>query len=173
MIFTEFRFFPFFLAAFLVHWTLRKDPHRKLWLLACSYLFYAAWDWRFLSLILGSTILDWFAGQRIHASENPKARKKWLTLSLCGNLGILGIFKYFGFFASSAEVFLAFLGFSPGWTTLNIVLPVGISFYTFQTMSYSLDIYAKKLAPTKSFIDLALFVGFSPNGYETLEVDRN
>jgi len=162
VIFTEFRFFPFFLAAFLVHWTLRKDPHRKLWLLACSYLFYAAWDWRFLSLILGSTILDWFAGQRIHASENPKARKKWLTLSLCGNLGILGIFKYFGFFASSAEVFLAFLGFSPGWTTLNIVLPVGISFYTFQTMSYSLDIYAKKLAPTKSFIDLALFVGFFP-----------
>ncbi len=162
MIFTEFRFLPFFAVAFLVHWALRKDSHRKLWLLACSYLFYAAWDWRFLSLILGSTVLDWFAGQGIHASENPKTRKRWLTLSICGNLGILGIFKYFGFFAASAEAFLSFLGFNPGWTTLSIVLPVGISFYTFQTMSYSLDIHRKKIQPTKSFIDLAVFVGFFP-----------
>jgi alginate O-acetyltransferase complex protein AlgI len=162
MIFTEFRFFPFFLAAFLVHWALRRDIHRKSWLLACSYLFYAAWDWRFLSLILGSTLLDWFAGRAIHASSEQKTRKRWLLLSLAGNLGILGAFKYFGFFAESAAALLAFLGFEPHWQTLKFILPVGISFYTFQTMSYSLDIYFRKLKPTRSFLDLAVFVGFFP-----------
>ncbi len=162
MLFTEFRFLPFFLLAFVVAWALRGDRSRKTWLLACSYGFYAGWDWRFLGLIVLSTLVDSVAGLRIHASDDAGTRRRWLFTSLGANLGILGFFKYFHFFHDSASAFSEWLGFSVSPSTLHIVLPVGISFFTFQTMSYSIDIYRRRLAPAKSLLDLALFVGFFP-----------
>lgn len=162
MIFTEFRFFGFFLLVFAVHWALRSPRVRKGWLLLSSYAFYAAWDWRFLSLILVSTAVDYVAGLKIHASENAQVRRRWLRLSLVANLGILGFFKYCDFFLDSTASLLQSLGFEANLPVLGIVLPVGISFFTFQTMSYSLDIYWRRLEPTRSLLDLALFVGFFP-----------
>jgi alginate O-acetyltransferase complex protein AlgI len=162
MIFTELRFVLFFAVVFCVHWALRGLRARKIWLLLCSYGFYAGWDWRFLSLIWVSTIVDWIAGGKIHAASDRGARRRWLTLSLVANLGLLATFKYLGFFIDSGVDFLELLGFEASRPALEIVLPVGISFYTFQTMSYSLDIYFGKLKPAPSFLDLAVFVGFFP-----------
>ena len=162
MIFTEFRFFIFFIIAFIVYWQLNKNQYRKFWLLACSYFFYGVWDWRFLSLIFISTVVDYISGGKIFQYQNPQTKKKWLLISLFTNLGLLGFFKYFNFFTDSAIQFFPFLGFSVNFSLLNIILPVGISFYTFQTLSYSLDIYKGKLKATKSFLDFALFVCFFP-----------
>ncbi|MEB3883315.1 MBOAT family O-acyltransferase [Lyngbya sp. CCY1209] len=162
MIFTEFRFLFFFLIVFSTHWILRENRYRKLWLLLCSYLFYGAWDWRFLSLIWISTVVDYIVGLQLDKTTNGDRRKIWLLVSLGTNLGILGFFKYFNFFVDSAANFLNFLGFSADFTTLNIILPVGISFYTFQTLSYSIDIYYKKMKPVYKLLDFALFVSFFP-----------
>ncbi|MBL7009433.1 MAG: MBOAT family protein [Planctomycetes bacterium] len=163
MLFTEFRFLPFFLLVFGLHWSLRRDRARKAWLLLASYAFYAAWDWRFLSLILISTAVDSLAGLRIHACrEAGRPGRGWLLASLVANLGLLGFFKYFGFFVASGVEFLGWLGIPATAPALSIVLPVGISFFTFQTMSYSLDIYRGRLEPTRSALDLALFVAFFP-----------
>jgi len=163
VLFIEPRFFLFFLAVFGVHWLLAPwHRSRKLWLLAASWTFYAAWDWRFLGLILLSTIVDLVAGARIHASDDERVRRRWLAFSLTSNLGLLGFFKYFDFFASSATTFFAFLGLEVGDWTLKLVLPVGISFYTFQTISYSLDIFRRRLEPVRNPLDLALFVAFFP-----------
>ena len=162
MLFTEFRFLPFFAIAWCVHWCLRKDHHRKSWLLLASWAFYAAWDWRFLSLIWISTLVDWWTGHKIHSHEDRRTRKRYLLLSLGTNLGLLGFFKYFNFFLESGGAFLGYLGLPVSTATLGIILPVGISFFTFQTMSYSLDIYHRKIRPSHSFLDLALFVGFFP-----------
>ena len=147
MIFTEFRFLLFFLIAFSVHWVLPKNKHRKIWLLLCSYVFYGVWDWRFLSLILISTFVDYIVGIKLSQSIETNKRKWWLIVSLCTNLGILGFFKYFNFFRESTLNFINFLGFYVDFTTINIILPVGISFYTFQTLSYSIDRYNGKMKP--------------------------
>ena len=160
MLFTELRFLPFFLVAFAVHWLLRSAAWRKAWLLVCSYAFYAAWDWRFLSLIVVSTLVDYVVGLRL--GDERARRRPWLLLSLAVNLGLLGFFKYFGFFVGSAADLIRFLGFEAHEPTLAIVLPVGISFYTFQTLSYSIDVYRRRLAPTRSLLDLGLFVAFFP-----------
>ncbi len=159
MLFTELRFLPFFMLVFVVHWTLKSNTLRKVWLLVASYAFYAAWDWRFLGLILVSTLVDYVAGLRIAHSTR---RRPWLFLSLAVNLSLLGFFKYFHFFVGSAVDLLGVMGFEAHRPTLEIILPVGISFYTFQTLSYSLDIYFRKLSPTKSLLDLATFVAFFP-----------
>ncbi len=162
MIFTEFRFIFFFALVFVVRWMLRDPRTQKLWLLVCSYVFYAAWDWRFLSLILISTAVDFVVGVRLGSTLEPAVRKRWITLSVVTNLSILGVFKYFNFFAGSLVSLLAWLGLPISFNVVDIVLPVGISFYTFQTMSYSLDVYRGRLEPTRSVLDLALFVGFFP-----------
>lgn len=162
MIFTEYRFLVFFAVVFLVRWALRDLTYQKVWLLVCSYAFYAAWDWRFLSLIWISTTVDYVAGIRLGDTADATVRKKWVTLSVVTNLGILGVFKYFNFFAESLTAVLGYLGLPVSYNVVHIILPVGISFYTFQTMSYSLDIYRGRLEPTRSFLDLALFVGFFP-----------
>ena len=162
MLFTELRFLAFFLVVFAVHWTLRGLRTRKTWLLLCSYAFYAGWDWRFLGLILGSTLVDYFAGIGIQDAKTDSHRRWWLRLSLVANLGILGFFKYYDFFVESAGSLLQAFGFEPHLSTLGLILPVGISFFTFQTMSYSLDIYYRRLEPTRSLLDVALFVGFFP-----------
>ncbi|MEL7520851.1 MAG: MBOAT family O-acyltransferase, partial [Cyanobacteria bacterium J06553_1] len=168
MIFTEFRFFIFFAVVFGVYWALRSNGWRKAWILACSYAFYGAWDWRFLSLIIGSTLVDYVVGLNLVKCDDSskvnssKAKRSWLALSLCVNLGALAFFKYANFFADSAVGFFSWMGLPVNSVTLGIVLPVGISFYTFQTLSYSLDIYAGQLQPKKNLLDLATFVAFFP-----------
>lgn len=162
MIFTEPRFVFFFVAVFAINWLLPNGRPRKLWLLLCSYVFYAAWDWRFLSLIFISTGVDYVVGLRLGAVTDESRRRIWVTLSVFTNLGLLAIFKYFNFFIDNLADLLTFIGLPASFSTLSIVLPVGISFYTFQTMSYSIDIYRGRLAPTRDLLDLALFVGFFP-----------
>jgi len=131
-------------------------------LLAASYFFYGFWDWRFLSLIMFSTVVDYFCGLAIHHAKNLTKRRRYLLLSVVTNLGMLGIFKYLGFFVESTVDLFNLLGYQPNITMLNIILPVGISFYTFQTMSYTIDIYRKEMKPTRNFFDFALFVSFFP-----------
>lgn len=158
--FVEPRFYLFFFIVFVVHWAAPSHRFRKVWLLLMSYAFYAAWDWRFLSLILFSTLVDYTAGLAL-ARENLRfGRKFWLIVSLCVNLGFLGIFKYFNFFIDTINTGAVFFGSQI--TPFNIVLPVGISFYTFQTMSYTIDVYRRDLKPVRNFVDFALFVTFFP-----------
>ena len=131
-------------------------------LLLGSYYFYAYWDVRFLSLILLSTCVDYVIGLRLHAATDPTVRKRLLWLSVSINLGLLAIFKYLGFFVDSFVDLAEAIGFAAHRPTLGILLPVGISFYTFQTMSYTIDIYRRKLKPTTHPLDFALFVAFFP-----------
>lgn len=161
MVFSSVQFLVFFVVVYALYW--RLDHNKQHWLLvASSYYFYAAWDWRFLGLIVLSTVVDYIVGARIHAADAPGLRKRWLVVSLAVNLGILGYFKYAGFFVTSFEDLLGGLGLEVSRTTLDITLPVGISFYTFQTLSYSLDIYRRELEPTRSPVAFAAFVAFFP-----------
>jgi alginate O-acetyltransferase complex protein AlgI len=162
MIFTEFRFFIFFAIVFCVYWALRSNLWRKVWILSVSYLFYGAWDWRFLLLIVGSSVMDYFVGLNMSKAESPKTRRSWLMVSLIVNLSVLGFFKYANFFTDSAVGLFSWLGLPVNSVTLNILLPVGISFYTFQTLSYSIDVYAGRIKPAKSLLDLTTFVAFFP-----------
>jgi alginate O-acetyltransferase complex protein AlgI len=162
MIFTELRFLTFFAAVFAVHWALPANRGRKAWLLLVSYAFYAAWDWRFLSLILVSTLVDYLVGLGLSRTDVPRTRRALLITSLLANLGLLGFFKYFGFFVDSALQLGELLGLTLHRPSLEIVLPVGISFYTFQTLSYSIDVFRRKIEPTRDLLDLALFVAFFP-----------
>jgi len=162
MLFVEFRFFWFFLAVFAVYWSLRENRTRKIWLLLCSYFFYACWNWKFLFLIMASSALDYFIGTMLARTENQRARRGWLILSLCVNLGTIAFFKYYNFFVTSAAALLAWLGLHPSLHTLNIIIPVGVSFYTFHSMSYTIDVYRGKLKPVSSILDLACFIGFFP-----------
>ncbi len=162
MLFVELRFFWFFLAVFAVYWSLRRNNSRKLWLLICSYFFYACWNWKFLFLIIASSALDYFVGQMMTRSKSAPARRGWLILSLCANLGTIAFFKYYNFFVTSAAALLAWLGLPASLHTLNIVIPVGVSFYTFHSMSYTIDVYRRKLQAVSSILDLACFIGFFP-----------
>ena len=162
MLFVEFRFFWFFLAVFAVYWSLRRNDSRKTWLLICSYFFYACWNWKFLFLIMASSALDYFVGVMLVRTQNPRARRGWLILSLCANLGTIAFFKYYNFFVTSAAALLEWLGLPASLHTLNIIIPVGVSFYTFHSMSYTIDVYRGKLRPVSSILDLACFIGFFP-----------
>ncbi len=160
MIFSSIEFFVF-LALVLAGLSLsRRESLRRNLLLAASYVFYGWWDWRFCFLILVSTLIDYVVGLRLEASTTPQQRKRWLLVSLTGNLGILGVFKYANFFVQSVAPVLQSMGLPP--THLNIILPVGVSFFTFQTMSYSIDVYRGQLKATRNFRDFALFVSFFP-----------
>ncbi|HSS17945.1 MAG TPA: MBOAT family O-acyltransferase, partial [Candidatus Dormibacteraeota bacterium] len=162
MSFVEFRFLWFFLLVFIVYWAMRNNTARKVWLLLCSYAFYAAWNWKFTFLVLGSTTVDYIVGLALGRSKSPAWRRFWIATSVCVNLGALGFFKYFNFFVSSASEFVAWLGLPTSVNTLNIILPVGISFYTFHSMSYTIDVYRGKQRPISNFVDLSLFVSFFP-----------
>ncbi|XLS30789.1 MBOAT family O-acyltransferase [Flavobacteriaceae bacterium M23B6Z8] len=164
MIFNSLAFLIFFPVVFFIYWSIpaRFVRVQNILLLVASYFFYGWWDWRFLSLIAFSTIVDYFLGIAIHRQEEPKKRKFFLLLSLCTNLGLLGFFKYFNFFIDSWVSAWNAVGYDMQYSTLNIILPVGISFYTFQTMSYSIDIYRKELTPTRNFIAFATFVSLFP-----------
>ena len=162
MLFTQPRFLVFFLIVFAAHWWLRATRLRKLWLLAASYFFYAAWDWRFLSLIGVATAVGYVTARMMARERPPGGRKPWLVLGLAANLGILGFFKYFNFFVASAEGLLLWLGLPATESTLKIVLPVGISFFTFQTMGYTIDVYRRRMSASADPCDFALFVAFFP-----------
>jgi len=127
-----------------------------------SYFFYGFWDWRFCSLLLISTLVDYYIGHFLFKSTNQSKRKKLLFVSLFSNLTILGFFKYFNFFIDSFQELSTSLGYHFYSYSIHIILPVGISFYTFQSLSYTIDIYRNKIKPTNSFINFALFVAFFP-----------
>ncbi len=162
MLFNSF-IFLFFLAIVLpIFYLLPKKSYKNIFLLSASYFFYGYWDWRFCLLLLLSTVVDYYIGLRIHNTEDEKKRKLLLYASLGVNLGILGFFKYFNFFIDSFQGMINGLGGNVDSLHLNIILPVGISFYTFQTLSYTFDIYRKRLEPTNNITDFALFVAFFP-----------
>ncbi len=160
MNFTQFEY-PILLAAvvLLVVCT-RHLTVRKIIVLSASFYFYAYWDYRFLGLLVASTLLDWSIGLGLAKLQNAAGRRGLLGLSIAGNLGVLGFFKYYNFFIESAQSIFDRWGLHPG--TLSIVLPIGISFYTFQTLSYSIDVYRRNLAPCRSLLDFSLYVTFFP-----------
>jgi len=161
MLFNSLQFWMFFGVVYALYLALNHKWQNRMLLLA-SYIFYGSWDWRFLSLIIISTVMDYTCGIKIHESTQKDKRKLYLWLSILGNLSILGFFKYFDFFAGNLQGLLSMFGISLQPRFLGIILPVGISFYTFQTMSYTIDIYRKKLKPTNQFLDFALFVSYFP-----------
>jgi len=163
MLFNSIEFAIFLPIVFALYWALKRDLKlQNLLLLAASYVFYGWWDWRFLSLIAFSSMVDYFVGLQMGKTEEQSRRKLLLWVSICVNLGFLGFFKYFNFFAESFSDAFTLLGTPIEATRLNIILPVGISFYTFQTLSYSIDIYRKKLEPTRDIIAFFAFVSFFP-----------
>ena len=161
MLFNSLEFVAFFILVYGFYLLLRHRAQNVLLLIA-SYVFYGWWDWRFLSLIWISTIVDFLVGIALHRSEDPARRRHLLILSVAVNLGLLGCFKYFGFFSESLVDALEPFGIHPDARFIQLVLPVGISFYTFQTMSYTIDIYRRKMAPTRDLMNFALFVAFFP-----------
>jgi len=160
--FSSLAFFIFLPLVWLTYWLLVKRSWQNLLLLCASYFFYGWWDYRFCVLMLASTLVDYFLANGIHRAENPVHRKRLLIASLACNLGLLGVFKYFNFFLDN----LIALGDSLGWNldtgTLNLILPVGISFYTFQTLSYTIDVYYRRMEPTRNLVDYMTFVSFFP-----------
>ncbi len=161
MLFNSYVFWLFFLLVAAAYWRLPHRGQNRL-LLAASYVFYGWWDWRFLSLIVVSTLVDFGVARRLTAVAAPRRRRLWLLVSVATNLGLLGAFKYFGFFAAEAAGLLRALGLGADLPTLRVILPVGISFYTFQTMSYTIDVYRGRAEPARSLPDFALFVCFFP-----------
>ena len=165
MLFNTPEYFFFFSTVLLVYLVLSFRAQNA-WLLAASYAFYASWDWRFLSLLLLSTVIDYTAGLVIFSARERGADRTArfaLVLSISAQLTILGFFKYFDFFAASAAGLLSRMGLHASAPVLNVILPIGISFYTFQTMSYTIDIYRNAFAPTRRFVDFALSVAFFPH----------
>ena len=162
MLFNSVVFLVFFPLVFIFYWGIpnEKIKLQNVLLLIASYIFYGWWDWRFLSLIAFSTLVDYFLG--IAIAQGGNQAKKYLLASIITNLGLLFVFKYFNFFIDSWIDLWELVGYQMNVNTLNIILPVGISFYTFQTMSYSIDIYRKELKPTTDFIAFATFVSFFP-----------
>lgn len=166
MLFNSFDFAVFLPLVYLLYWTLfqKHIKLRNLFLLTASYVFYGFWDWRFLSLILISSLMDYILAMQIHAAkpEQKSKRKTLLVLSLVLNLGFLGFFKYYNFFVESFIATFTLFGKDFSYSPMHIILPVGISFYTFQSLSYTLDVYFKKMEPTHKLINFLAFVSFFP-----------
>ena len=164
MLFNSIDFAIFLPIVFLLYWfvTNKNLKLQNFLIVISSYIFYGWWDWRFLSLILFSTIVDFSVGLMLSKEENETKRKAFLWTSILVNLGFLGFFKYYNFFIDNFTTAFSFFGNEIQPNSLNIILPVGISFYTFQTLSYTIDVYRKKLEPTKDFIAFSAFVSFFP-----------
>ena len=162
MLFNSFSFILFFFAVITVYNFPLRWGFKKLFLLAASYVFYAAWNPPFVLLLWISTLVDWFAARKIHTSERTGTRRMYLGLSLLVNLGLLGFFKSSSFLLENVNFLTNFIGLKSAAPLPSIILPVGISFYTFQTLSYTLDIYHRKSKPWDSFLDYALYVTFFP-----------
>jgi D-alanyl-lipoteichoic acid acyltransferase DltB (MBOAT superfamily) len=165
MLFNSIEFVLFFPAVLLLYWQFfnRKSVNlRNAFLLTTSYIFYGWWDYRFLGLILLSSVVDFWCGKKIFQAQTKNRKRHFLILSLTVNLGVLFFFKYFGFFADELIVLFNSWGYSLHPVSLNVILPVGISFYTFQTLSYTIDIYRDRLKPTDDRLAFFTFVGFFP-----------
>lgn len=161
MLFNSWLFVGFFVAVYLIY--LRVGHPAQNWLLlGASYFFYACWDWRFLSLILISTGIDFLCARRMEVAATARTRRRLLLLSVTANLGLLGAFKYYDFFVSNLHALLTTVGLPCPLPTLGIIVPVGISFYTFQTMSYTIDVYRGRMPACRSLRDFALYVAFFP-----------
>jgi len=158
MVFDTPEFFIFFAVVLALYYVL-NHRWQNILLVASSYFFYGWFDWRFCGLLAFSTLLDWYCGLHI---QKPGGRK-WLYLSVIGQLSLLGFFKYYNFFEENFERLFAAIGWKADWWTLNVVLPVGISFYTFQTLSYTIDLGRGKLKPVRNLLDFAVFVSFWPH----------
>jgi len=163
MLFNSIEYLIFLPIVFIVYWLLKLNyKYQNILLLISSYVFYGWWDYRFLSLIIFSSFIDYFVGKKIEKANGKENKKRWLLVSLCSNLGLLAIFKYYNFFADSFASTMSTLGWEVNDLTLNIILPVGISFYTFQTLSYSIDIYREKIKSCKDIIAFFTFVSLFP-----------
>jgi len=164
MLFNSISFLIFLPVVFLLYWFVfnKSLKTQNVLLLVASYYFYSCWDWRFLFLLVFSTFLDYFTGLKIYESRSVRNKKYWLILSVVINLGFLGFFKYFNFFADSFADFIGIFGHKSDIPLLQIILPVGISFYTFHGLSYVFDIYNGKIQPTKNWVQYSLFVSFFP-----------
>ena len=164
MLFNSLDFAVFLPIVFFLYWFVvsKNIKLQNLLIVIASYVFYGWWDWRFLSLIAFSTLVDYTVGIRLGVEEKPMKRKILLWTSILVNLGFLGFFKYYNFFLDNFTQAFSFFGQEISGNSLNIILPVGISFYTFQTLSYSIDVYKRKLTPTKDFIAFSAFVSFFP-----------
>ena len=164
MLFNSIDFAIFLPIIFILYWffTKKKLKLQNFLIVVASYIFYGWWDWRFLSLILFSTIVDYSIGISLSKQENKAKRKTLLLASILINLGFLGFFKYYNFFLDNFITAFSFFGTEIKANSLNIILPIGISFYTFQTLSYTIDVYKRKLQPTKDFIAFSAFVSFFP-----------
>jgi alginate O-acetyltransferase complex protein AlgI len=161
MIFNSFIFWGFFAIVLALYWRL---PHRgqNYLLLLAGYIFYGFWDWRYLGLLAFSTIVDYYVGYYLVRVDDARRRKLLITASVVVNLTFLGFFKYFGFFVNEMAGLLTSLGFQPHLPVLHIVLPVGISFYTFQSMAYTIDIYRRKAQPARNLVEFATYVAYFP-----------
>ena len=162
MLFNSLEFAGFAIITLILYWMLRLRGQNVLLLIA-SYLFYSAWDWRFLSLLIFQSLVDYIAGLGIGRSEDERVRKRYLIGAITINLLVLATFKYFGFFVDSAIGLLRWIGLEPNPPLLEIILPIGISFYTFQSITYSFDVYRRRLPPTRSFLNYAVFVAYFPH----------
>jgi D-alanyl-lipoteichoic acid acyltransferase DltB (MBOAT superfamily) len=164
MLFNSLNFALFLPVVFILYWfvTNKNLKAQNLLLLVASYFFYACWDWRFLFLLIFSTLLDYFTGLKMAQTENQNTKKTWFWISILVNLGFLGLFKYYNFFAESFATAIAGFGFEVHPWTLNVILPVGISFYTFHGLSYVIDIYKGRIKAEENFIDYSVFVSFFP-----------
>ena len=163
MLFNSGIFLQFFAAFLLLYWLVRNNLRaRNILIIAASYLFYGWWDYRFLGLLIFTSVLDYFVGLGIARQTDPRRRKLWLACSVVANLAILGFFKYFDFFILSFAAVMKQLGIHVSPHTLRIILPVGISFYTFQEMTYTIDVYRKQMSPTRDLINFLAYVSFFP-----------
>jgi len=164
MLFNSIDFAIFLPAVFILYWFVfgRNLKAQNYLLVVASYFFYGWWDWRFLSLIIFSTIVDYSVGLKLSKQENQSIRKLLLWISILVNLGFLGFFKYYNFFLDNFVAAFSFFGSEINSNSLNVILPVGISFYTFQTLSYTIDVYKRKFPTTKDFVAFCAFVSFFP-----------
>ncbi|MBT8375456.1 MAG: MBOAT family protein, partial [Bacteroidia bacterium] len=164
MLFNSIDFAVFLPVVFILYWFFcqKNLVLQNLMIVAASYVFYGWWDWRFLSLIVFSTIVDFTVGKMLAKENINSKRKLYLWTSILVNLGLLGFFKYYNFFLDNLITSFKLFGSELNVSSLNIILPVGISFYTFQTLSYTIDVYRRKLEPTNNIIDFAAFVSFFP-----------
>jgi D-alanyl-lipoteichoic acid acyltransferase DltB (MBOAT superfamily) len=164
LLFNTLEYAKFFAIVFVASWLIcRARKVRVLFLLAASYAFYARWDYRFVPLIFASSTADWLLGNAIGRAEEPRARRLWLAATVVLNLGVLFAFKYLNFGIDSARMLLASLGFHPPQVALEVVLPVGVSFFTFESMSYVIDVYRRDIEPHPSYVDYLAFVAFFPH----------
>jgi D-alanyl-lipoteichoic acid acyltransferase DltB (MBOAT superfamily) len=161
VIFNSFTFALFFVTVFVLYWALPRRYQNPI-LLVASYVFYGAWDWRFLSLIWLSTLTDYAVARGMDATEEPRRRRVLLLTSISVNLGILGVFKYSGFFVESFSALVEAIGLPSDPALLRVVLPVGISFYTFQTLGYSIDVFRNRIPAERDLGVFALYVAFFP-----------